>query len=76
MIKEHMISKLLTKSRYSFNIFTYVAPTINLSFNSSTRILSTGETKVPFEGNLAQSGDKRNQFNDLIITNSQIIFIT
>ena len=62
MITEYVISTLI-KSRYNFfNIFTYVAPMINLSFNSSTRIL---ETKVPFKGNLTQSGEKKSiQFND------------
>ena len=58
MIKEHVISKLITTStcRYSFNIFTYVAPTINLSLTSSTVILST---KAPFEGKLTQSREKK-----------------
>ena len=48
-----MISKLITTSRYSFNILTYVAPTTNRSCVSSTRIL-------PFERNLTQSRQKKN----------------
>ena len=55
---EHVISKLITTSRYSFNILTYVAPTINLSCSSSTRIL-------PFERNLTQSRQKNNQYSSM-----------
>ena len=53
-----MISKLITTSRYSFNILTYVAPTINRSCVSSTRIL-------PFERNLTQSRQKNNQYSSM-----------
>ena len=50
----------------NFKIITYVAPAKSLLLFSSIRILSTRDIVVPFEGNLRQSKENKQDFTQLI----------